>query len=122
VNTRLPLILLAAVAASQPAFAAGDARRGQALYSQCAACHSLDEAPAMLGPHLKGIVGRKAGDADYVYSPAMRRSGLVWTAETLDAYLADPQAVVRGTKMPFAGMPDAKDRADVIAYLTAAAK
>lgn len=118
-NKKFVVILLAALAITQPAAAAGDPKRGATLYAQCAACHSLDEAKVMLGPHLKGVMGRKAGEADFLYSPAMRRSGIVWTEQTLDGYLADPQAVVRGTKMPFAGMPDAKDRADVIAYLAA---
>ena len=117
---RTVLILLAAAAIAQPAAAAGDAKRGAVVFAQCAACHSLTEGKEMLGPNLKAIVGRKAGaDEAFVYSPAMRRSAIVWTAETLDAYLADPQATVRGTKMPFEGLAEAKDRADVIAYLAA---
>jgi cytochrome c2 len=113
-------ILLAAAAVAGPATAAGDAKHGAVVFAQCAACHSLDEGKAMLGPNLKAIVGRKAGaDEAYVYSPAMRRSAIVWTPENLDAYLQDSQATVRGTKMPFEGLTEAKDRADVIAYLTA---
>jgi len=99
--------------------AAGDARHGAVVFAQCAACHSLEAGKDMLGPHLKGIVGRRAGeDEGFVYSPALRRSGIVWTPENLDAYLKDPQATVRGTKMPFEGLPSDRDRADVIAYLT----
>jgi len=102
---------------------AGDAKRGETLYAACAACHALDAAQNQLGPHLKGIVGRKAAAVDdYNYSGPMKRADLTWTPETLDAFLVDPQAVVAGTKMPFSGMPDAKDRADLIAYLAAAGR
>ncbi|HEY0436156.1 MAG TPA: c-type cytochrome [Phenylobacterium sp.] len=101
---------------------AGDARRGETLYAACAACHALDAGQNQLGPHLKGVVGRKAAAVeDYNYSGPMRRAEVTWTPETLDAFLADPQAVVAGTKMPFSGMAGAKDRADLIAYLAAAA-
>ena len=61
---------------------------------------------------------RKAGEgADFRYSPAMRRSGIAWTPQTLDTFLADPQAAVPANRMPYAGMPGAADRADLIAYL-----
>ena len=117
-STRVFLILAAVSALATPAAAAGDAKHGAQVFAQCAACHSLEEGKAMLGPNLKAIVGRKAGaDEAYVYSPAMRRAGVTWTPETLDAYLKDPQATVRGTKMPFEGLASDKDRADVIAYL-----
>ena len=68
------LALFAALLAG-PALAAGDPENGKAVYAQCAACHSLDPAQPSLGPHLKGLIGRKAGGVeDYVYSPPMRRS------------------------------------------------
>ncbi|MFL5296072.1 MAG: c-type cytochrome [Phenylobacterium sp.] len=103
-----------------PAPPAGDAAKGQALYAQCAACHEIDSDANTLGPTLKGIMGRKAGGLEgYNYSGPMRRAELTWTAQTLDAFLADPQAVAPGTKMPFAGMASAADRADLIAYLQA---
>lgn len=112
--------LLLAFAMAGPALAAGDPENGKAIFAQCAACHSLDPEVTALGPHLKGLIGRKAGGVDaYVYSPPMRRSTVTWTAETLDAFLIDPQAVVPGTKMPFSGLPTAKDREDLIAYLSA---
>ena len=56
------------------------------------------------------------------YSPAIKRSGIVWTAQTLDAFIADPQKLVPANRMPYAGMPDAADRADLIAYLQQVAK
>ena len=112
-------VLLLTLAASSPAVADGDPTRGRTIYAQCAACHALDPAaPKTLGPHLKGVIGRKAGAVeDYVYSPPMRRSTVIWSAETIDAFLVDPQAVVRGTKMPFSGLPTARDREDLIAFL-----
>ena len=116
---RLPLLLLC-LAPSGPARAAGDEQAGKAVYAQCAACHSMDPEQSALGPHLKGVVGRKAGGVEgYVYSPPMRRSDVTWTPEIIDAFLVDPQAVVPGTKMPFSGLPTAKDREDLIAYLAA---
>lgn len=99
--------------------AAQDAQHGKALFGQCAACHSFDPNHNDTGPHLKGLFGRKAASVDgFVYSPPMRRSDFVWTPELLDKFLAEPQAPpFRGNRMPFAGMPDAKARADLIAYL-----
>lgn len=106
------------LAAAGAAFAAGDAQSGKALYAQCAACHSLDADNNTLGPNLKGVVGRQAAAVDaFFYSPPMRRATVTWTKETLDAFLTDPQGVVPGTKMPFAGIASATDRADLIAYL-----
>ena len=112
------LLFLAAVAVAGPALAADDAAHGKAVFAQCAACHSLDPDQAALGPHLKDVIGRKAGGVEsYVYSPPMRRSDVVWTKETLDAFLQDPQGVVPGNKMPFSSTLSAQDRADLIAYL-----
>jgi len=68
-------------------------------------------------------VRRKAGElGDFRFSPALKRSGIAWSAETLDAFLADPQKAVPGNRMPYAGMPAADDRADLIAYLRKVAK
>ena len=114
------ILFLALLAMAGPALAAGDPVAGKAVYAQCAACHTLDGETSPLGPSLKGVVGRKAAALDsYVYSPPMRRATVTWTPETLDAFLVDPQAVVPGTKMPFAGLAAAKDREDLIAYLAA---
>ena len=96
---------------------AQDAAAGKALFTQCAVCHSIDGTNAV-GPSLNSIVGRKAGTADgFRYSRAMKNSGAVWDDKTLDAYLADPQKLIPGNVMPFSGMADPKQRADVIAYL-----
>jgi cytochrome c len=101
----------------------GDAARGEAQFQECAACHKLEAGTNEVGPSLHGIFSRKAGElADFRYSPAMKRSGMIWTAETLDKYIADPQAFIPANRMPYAGMANAKDRADLIAYLQKATK
>jgi cytochrome c len=114
-------ILAAALLASAlvtTAHADGDAARGEARFKECAACHKLDAGANEVGPSLHGLFARKAGElADFRYSPAMKRSGVSWTAETLDKYIADPQAFIPANRMPYAGISNAADRADLIAYL-----
>jgi cytochrome c len=112
-------LALAALAASAPASAAGDAKAGEAVYARCQACHAL--AYDRTGPRHCGLVGRRAGSVQgFDYSPAMKRSGIVWSASTLDRFLANPTAAVPGTTMGYAGVTDAKERADLIAYLAQA--
>ena len=96
----------------------GDAARGEARFQECAACHKLEAGANEVGPSLHGLFTRKAGElADFRFSPAMKRSGIVWTPETLEQYIADPQAMVPGNRMPYAGMASPSDRGDLIAYL-----
>lgn len=97
--------------------AAADAVRGKQLYeSRCGACHSIEDNRA--GPAHKGVFGRKAGLAKgFDYSPALKASKLVWNAKTLDRWLANPEQLIPGQKMGFT-VPDAKDRADLIEYLS----
>lgn len=113
------VIMLAAAsvhAVAAPERPAGDPIRGKTVYQVCMGCHSLDEDD--VGPHHRGVVGRVAGTVPgYAYSPALRNSHIVWSPDTLDRWLTNPQALVPGVKMFFA-MPSAQDRADVIAYLT----
>jgi cytochrome c len=105
------------------AFAAEDPERGKALFEQCAACHSLENGKNEVGPTLHGLFGRQSASEDFTYSPAMRRANIVWTAELLDAYLANPQGgVFRGNRMPCSGMPDAQARMDLVAYLKQAVR
>jgi cytochrome c len=100
------------------AHADGDAARGEAKFADCAACHKLEAGANNVGPSLHGLLSRKAGEiADFRYSPAMKRSGIGWTPATLEQFIADPQAMVPGNRMPYAGMASAADRADLIAYL-----
>ena len=89
------------------------------IYARCAACHAL--AYDRVGPRHCGLLGRKAGSVPgFDYSPAMKRSGIVWNAKTLDRFLAAPLERVPGTSMTYAGIPDARERADLIAYLASA--
>ena len=93
----------------------GDAGRGQALYQACSGCHSIDDDD--IGPRHRGVVGRRAGTVpEYAYSPALKASGLLWDAATLDRWLSNPQDLVPGTKMYFS-VSDPQKRADIIAYL-----
>jgi len=112
-------LALAALAASACAQAAGDATAGEAIYARCQACHAL--AYDRTGPRHCGLIGRRAGSVpDFAYSDAMKRSGIVWSARTLDRFLANPTAAVPGTSMGYAGVADTKERADLIAYLARA--
>lgn len=93
-----------------------DPRRGEHLFAEgCASCHSLDR--NKVGPMLGGVFGRVAGTAPgYDYSPALKKSGIRWSAETLNRWLDGPQSFVAGTKMPL-HVDDATMRRDIIAYL-----
>lgn len=103
------------VALVSPASAAGDVTRGEVLYQGCQDCHSIEKND--LGPLHKGVVGRKAGSVPgFAYSPALKDSGLTWTEDNLDRWLADPQRLVPGSRM-FYHLGEAQDRADVIAFL-----
>ena len=100
------------------AHADGDAARGEARFKDCAACHKLEAGDNNVGPSLHEIFQRKAGSlSDFRYSPAMKRSGITWTPETLDKFITDPQAMVPANRMPYAGMASPGDRSDLIAYL-----
>ncbi len=101
----------------------GDAARGEARFQDCAPCHKLEAGANNVGPSLHGIFTRKAGElGDFRYSPAIKRSGIIWTPETLDKFVTDPQALVPANRMPYAGMASAGDRADLIAYLLKTSK
>jgi cytochrome c len=106
------LLLLAAA----PASAGGDPAAGEKIYSRCQGCHSIDV--NRVAPRHQGLFGRQAGSLDdYNYSEAMKASAVVWNETTLDQFLTAPREFIKGTKMPFAGMKDAGERADLIAYL-----
>jgi cytochrome c len=100
----------------------GDAARGEELFMNngCPACHGVTkEDNAKVGPNLVGVVGRKAGTTPSLLGPSenMKKYGVTWSAETLDEFLANPNAKVPGTAM--AGiLTDPQQRADVIAYLS----
>ena len=95
---------------------AADAAHGKQVFAACAACHS--DKPDAIGPSLKDVYGRRSGALqDFRYSPAMLRAALTWDDANLRDYIKDPQAKVKGNRMPFGGLSDAKDIDDVIAYL-----
>jgi cytochrome c len=108
--------IAAALCGAASAASAADAARGKQLFAACAACHS--DKPDAIGPTLRGIVGRKSGSVpDFHYSTAMQRANLTWDETNLRAYIKDPQARVKGNRMPFGGLNDPADVDDVIAYL-----
>jgi cytochrome c len=95
-----------------------DAAAGKNAFAACAACHSVNGSDG-IGPHLNGVIGRKAGSiAGFNYSSAVKRANIVWDANSLGSYIANPQQVIPGNHMPFSGVPDATTRADIVAYLT----
>ncbi|TCJ18401.1 c-type cytochrome [Parasulfuritortus cantonensis] len=111
--------LLILAAAQAPAFAAGDAGKGQGVFKeQCAECHSVEAGRNRKGPSLFGVLGRAPGSvADYEYSDAMKANAEAWSEARLNDYISHPRRVVPGGKMKYDGLDDAGDRADLIAYL-----
>ncbi len=97
-------------------------RRGAEVFQRCSACHRLGaNAENRIGPQLNDLFGRKAGSiAGARYSPAMKQAGadgLVWNAETIDAFISDPKGFVDGTSMGLRGVTKPRDRAALVAYL-----
>ncbi len=113
------IVLAASMAVTAQAHASGDAANGKSYFSRCAICHSDTKgAPNKIGPNLFGVVGRKAGSMpNFFYSGAMKRSGITWTEEKLEAYINKPQAVVPGNRMAFAGVTSHQQVEDIVAYL-----
>jgi cytochrome c len=111
--------MLGALVAAGSAYAAGDAEAGKEVFKKCALCHTIEPGKNKIGPSLAGVMDRQAGTApNFNYSDAMKNFGHKWTPEELDTYLVDPRKIVPGTKMIFPGLKDAKDRQNVIAYLS----
>ena len=100
-------------------FTSTNAAEGAKIFKKCAACHSIAQGGAnKIGPALWGVIGRKAGSvSDYKYSKAMIAYGKPWSFKEMDGFLIKPKEWVKGTKMAFAGIKDAKDRAAVILYM-----
>ena len=114
VSISVALILSAGAAVAQ------SAERGERTFNQqCKACHTVEKGAASpLGPNLFGVVGRKAASLEgYAYSEAMKKSGITWDDAALGEYLKDPKAKVPEGKMAFAGLKQAAQLGDVIAYL-----
>ena len=100
-------------------FASASVANGEKVFKKCAACHSIAKGKGnKIGPALFGVLGRQAGSlADYKYSKAMIAHGKPWTFEEMNSFLTKPKDWVKGTKMSFAGLKNAKDRAAVILYM-----
>ena len=100
-------------------FASTSATDGAKVFKKCLSCHSIaKEGKNKIGPKLFGVLGRQAGSiSDYKYSKAMAAHGKVWSFEEMDGFLIKPKDWIKGTKMSFIGLKNAKDRAAVILYM-----
>jgi len=96
-----------------------NAKEGAEVFKRCAVCHTSQKGGGDgLGPNLSGVVGRKAGTRPgFAYSPAVKKSGLIWNEANLTKWVAGPQRLVPGNKMMFPGLTSKKQQADVVAYL-----
>ena len=116
-------LAFAAALGGGAALAEGDAAKGEKVFKKCKTCHTFDPSKKKIGPHLKGIIGRKSASVEgYKYSKAMKAADVTWDEETLDKYLIKPKAFIKGTKMSFAGLKKDSQRQDLIAYLKEASK
>jgi cytochrome c len=98
---------------------AAQVEAGRRLFARCAGCHAVGpKAGNLFGPQLNGILGRRAGSVPgYGYSPAMKKSTLVWNAQNLNAFIRDSDKVIPGNKMRFFNFMSQKQVADIVAYL-----
>jgi cytochrome c len=97
-----------------------DVTAGQQVFNNiCRTCHSTKESDNRLGPHVRGIVGRKAGSLpNYAYSSAMKSANFIWDEEKLERFIANPEETVPGNSMkPYGGVPSVESRAKLIAFL-----
>jgi cytochrome c len=110
-------VLLAACSSAKPEGPVGDSA-APAAFGICASCHSVKPGQTLVGPSLFGVYGTRAGEAPgYDFSPDLKKSGLVLDDVTLDRWLANPVALVPGTRMGYAGQSDPAKRQQIIAYL-----
>ena len=100
-------------------FASTSATEGAKVFKKCLACHNIGKGdPNKIGPNIFGVINRRAGSvSDYKYSKAMLAYGKVWSFEEMNSILTKPKDWIKGTKMSFAGLKNAKDRAAVILYM-----
>ncbi len=107
------------LAALPAPFNTADPAAGETKFALCRSCHIIVKGgPNLTGPNLYGVFGTKAAEvAGFDFSDAMKGSGFTWDAPTLDKWITDPRAALPQTKMTFVGVKDAKDRADIVAYV-----
>jgi cytochrome c len=96
-----------------------DLANGESKFALCASCHTITAGgPNMTGPNLHGVFGRHTHSVDkFSYSDAMKGADFTWDPAHIDKWITGPKEMLPGTKMTFVGLPDPKDRTDVIAYL-----
>src|SRR5712691_3543934 len=114
---------LMVLTALSPASAAnGDSGRGERVFNTCAPCHSLEPNRNMTGPSLAQLWNRNAGGLPSFerYSAVLKSSGIVWGDKTLDQWITDPQHLIPGNQMTFAGLKNPQQRADLLAFLKGA--
>jgi cytochrome c len=118
-RTLILAAIMTAAAAGTPAVAQ-DAAKGEQVFNMCAPCHAIGpDAVNKLGPELNGLNGRHSGSVPgYPYSDANKKSGIVWNESTFKQYIKDPQAMVPGTKMFFAGIKDPQEIDNLWAYVS----
>ena len=114
----LTLAIAASVGSAATAFAQ-DPAAGENVFKKCRACHQIGEgAKSGVGPHLNGLIGRPSGSVEgFKYSEANKNSGVTWTEDAFKKYIADPRGFMPGNRMAFAGLKDAKEIDDLVAYL-----
>jgi cytochrome c len=123
-KTAWPLLALALAgcgSGSEDPRSTNQVANGERIFQRCTACHTIGQyAPDTDGPNLYGVVGGPIGERRprFSYTAGLKALGGTWDAKRLDQWLANPRKLVPGTTMAFAGLPDPKDRADVIAYLS----
>jgi cytochrome c len=112
-------VLASIIIASQSFAAEGNSARGQRVFGACATCHSLQPDQNMTGPSLANVWNRRAGSLESFsrYSDALKSANIFWNNKTLDEWINDPQHVVPGNQMTFAGIKDARQRTDLLAFL-----
>jgi len=108
---------------SSNARADGDAAKGKRVFNKCKSCHELTKKKNKIGPHLVGIIGRKAGSVEgFKYSPAMKNANIVWDEKTINAYIINPKKFVPGNKMTLPPIKKEDQRKDLIEYIKAEQK
>ncbi|MGH6673624.1 MAG: c-type cytochrome [Xanthobacteraceae bacterium] len=117
---RIVFVAVIMIAAATGTAAAQDATAGEHVFNTCRPCHAIGpDAVNMLGPELNGLDGRPSGSVPgYPYTDANKKSGIVWNEKTFKQYIKDPQAMVPGTKMFFAGIKDQQKVTDLWAYVS----
>jgi cytochrome c len=117
--TRTLMVAAAVVAVFPDVAAAQDATAGKSVFNQCMICHAAGPgAENKIGPELNGLDGRHSGSVpNFSYSDANKNSGIVWNESTFKQYIVNPQAMIPGTKMPFAGLKDPQQINDLWAYI-----